>query len=276
MNQKALPIKKQIELCLEKIRAISYFSQSRIIAPADGRDGLNDKQAAMLKIYLRMNMMVSSIMYLHKSEHYQIVGAAARTLFEMIIDLKALSIDETGETLERYLRFSEIESYRWGKDVVKFYNDRPELLLFDMSSYDWVDDPAIREKIERSARKYWPRSRGKVKKIQHWSGMNKRELCRELDKTKPPGRKKYLCFEELYVLVYSRLSWLIHSGESGALGFDRDVLEMTFCECLLNIEDVFRESTLIVADELIGPPAADKVVKALFEKLDRIVRDYMK
>ncbi|MFH1538767.1 MAG: DUF5677 domain-containing protein, partial [bacterium] len=134
MEQKALPIKKQIELCLEKVRAISYFAQSRIISPADEREDLAEKQTAMLKIFRRMNMLVSSIMYLHKSEHFQIVGAAARTLFEMIVDLKALSIDETGAALERYLRFSEIELYRWGKDVVKFYEENPDRLQFDISS----------------------------------------------------------------------------------------------------------------------------------------------
>ncbi|MFH1537992.1 MAG: hypothetical protein ABIH66_03475, partial [bacterium] len=189
---------------------------------------------------------------------------------------KALSIDETGAALERYLRFSEIELYRWGKDVVKFYEENPDRLQFDISSYDWVKDPGIQRKVRKNAWKYWPESRGKPKKIQYWSDKTRRQLCHRLDEHTPPGRKHYLCFEELYVLIYSRLSWLIHSGESGALGFSPDAMEMTFCECLLNIEDIFRESTLIIADEIIGPPAADGVVNTLFEKLDRIVQHYMK
>ncbi|MEW6201546.1 MAG: DUF5677 domain-containing protein [bacterium] len=271
MVHKNLPTTTKIKLYLEKIRAISDFADNKIFALANTLSNLNNKQITMLKIYQRMNLLIDSVQCLNIYKHYQSVCAVARSAFEMIIDLRALSIDNTGETLERYLRFSQIEIYRWGKEVNKFYSEHPDLLMFDISTYKWwVENPDIQEMIKQSSEKYWPKAKDNLWKIQHWSDKRRRELCRYLDKNKPSGRECYLRFEELFVMIYSRLSWFIHSGETGLMGFNQQINEIFVCDSLLNIEDIFCESTQIIAREI----EVYELTNSMFDVLEEIDRKF--
>jgi len=276
MEQHKLPVRIQIELYSEKIRAIRELANNIIFVIATKLPESNDKQAAMLRIYNRMNLLVESVLHLEGDKHYQTIGSITRSIFEMFIDISSLFIDKTGETFDRYIKFSEIEIFRWGKAVNEFYKENPEMLKFDNSTYMWAENSDVQKKIKQNVDQYWPKAKNDLKKVQRWSKESRLALCQHLDKEKPTGRDSYICFEEMYVMIYSRLSWLIHSGESGTLNFNKQMIELTVCESLLNIEDIFCETTLIISRAIINEPQLNDILRTLFDVLDNIDNKYKK
>jgi hypothetical protein len=184
-------------------------------------------------------------------------GAAARSLFELLLDIKILAADKTGDLVEKFHAFPEIEKFRVAKNIVSFCNSHPnDAKLDDSRQRAFVNEQGKQQTIDHTIVKHWGTTKkGKLNRPEHWTGKNVQARARNLG----------LEYEELYVEVYSLLSWYIHSGSTGYAGLSEETIEEAFGLAHIIAGKVFLEATRICAEQKIS-----KVIEGFRNMLDRV------
>ena len=133
--------------------------------------------------------------------------AAARSLFELFLDIKMLADDNTGVLVDTFNAFPEIEKYRVAAKIVNFCDTKAEKVKIDVTHQRaFINKPGKHQAVEQTIIKHWgmsEKNKGKPSRPQHWSGLSVAD------------RAKYLGveYEEIYQEVYSIQSWNIHSPD---------------------------------------------------------------
>jgi hypothetical protein len=169
--------------------------------------GPSGQEIALRDVYFKMYLFLRSAITMNRLDHFQSVAALTRSLFELLLDLKILARDKTGDALKRYNDFPEIERYRRAEQLVKFDASNPNQIKQDLSAQRaFISDPQRQARV-RSA--IGP----KGKYPDHWTGKNARKRARSTGE------------EPLYVevvrtleLVRARGSRWYRRNEQGRLG----------------------------------------------------------
>lgn len=237
-----LPMRIRVEAFYKGTDAVSKFAESIMIPLLKGQIQLSDKEKAIVGTYYRMYAWVRSMVAMNSRIHFQGAAAAARSLFELFLDIKTLSTDKTGEFVKRFHAFPEIEKFRVAKNLISFCDEHPnDTKLDDSRQRTFVNKPGKQQTIDQTIVKYWGVTRkGKPNIPEHWTGKNIRERARDLG----------LEYEELYVKTYPYLSWYIHSGSTGYAGLDEKGIEGCFGLSHSIAQQIFLDATLICAQEM--------------------------
>ena len=133
-----LGINKQVEALYKGTSALAIFSQN-VMRPLLSsilnleKDNLSDKDKAVIGTYYRMHGWILCMAAMKEAKHFQGAGAAARSLFELLVDLKELAEDKTGEKVAKYHAFTDVEKYRVAKKMVEFVDQHPNDTSLDVS-----------------------------------------------------------------------------------------------------------------------------------------------
>lgn len=261
-----LPIKKRVEAFYKGTDAICRFAKNLIIPVLDCQIELKDRELAITGTYYRMYAWVHSLVKMNSRIHFQGAALGARSLYELLLDIKLLSIDSDGNMIAKFHAFPKLDRFRVATKVVN-YNDAHDDSDIDDSSYrELVNTPGQKHAIDQLAVKHWGTSRktGNAIYPNHWSGLTIKDRAKKL------GSK----YEQLYVESYPLLSWSAHAGSSAYAGLDADVLEIYFGLSHSIAQRCFLEATEITASVMHISEAVqelDKIINNLRRTPGRLI-----
>lgn len=260
------PLKRKTEAFISGTATAAQFADDMIIGVLRGQMGLSLREQAVTGTYYRMYAWIKTLAVLHDTVHYQAVASGARTLFELLLDLKILVEDTTGEELQRFHAFPEIEKFRVATQVTQFREANPTLADVDpVPMRAFLADPARIKKIETSHEVNYGRDRnGDLRRVRHWTGKHADQRAREAGKQ----------YEIWYVELYSGLSWHMHSGSVGYAGLSDDGMHALFGLAHRHIQLFFLQGTVLCAREMKLTKAIDNFFD-LIERLETLPGEIM-
>lgn len=250
-----LSVKTRVEAFYKGTDAVSKFAEKVMIPVLKGQLDLNIKERAIVDTYCRMYAWVRSMVAMNSYIHFQGAAAATRSLFELLLDIKMLVNDETGELIKKFHAFPDIDKFNRAKKIVSFCDEhRNNTQINDSIQRTFVNYVGRKQKNEKTILRYWGKNKkGDPKRPKHWTGENVRERACSLG----------LKYEELYVEIYSLLSWYIHSGSTGYVGLKEKDIENCFGYCHGLAQRMFIEATVICAKEMKLDVAVEWFYKAI-------------
>ncbi|NQS89227.1 hypothetical protein HQ584_05505 [Patescibacteria group bacterium] len=225
------------EVMLPQLRAIESITRS-------SNKSLTKKEEHLIQLYQRVCLWIKSVKVLNNAVHFQAVTSIARSVFELLVDIKLLIDDNPKDAVARIDAFIQMERFRKAEDYTDFKKKNPGLEYIKNLKRDiFANKAGESDRIKKLKEKYWGKGKGR---IEHWSGWGTK--CR-LQKA---GKK----YELLYYESISLWNWYVHSaGLTGTKGISSDGLKAVFGKALENIVDIFCDTTEFVAKELKLKPA---------------------
>jgi hypothetical protein len=194
----------------EGVRAALVYWTFYIRPVVQGLLAPTPAEEAVLGFLYRAIGYLTAIRRLDAPVFVQSVAAAARSLFELGLDVHVFIADSAPDSLSRLLAFTRIERYRAAKNVVEFYAQREvpaELRTSLEQQRQHVADQVEQATVERLVREHWGTTRnGRPNWPRHWS--------RYADVRSRASHAGPI-WEERYIQHYYMLSWHVHSGLTG-------------------------------------------------------------
>ena len=103
--------------------ALSTFADGQVWPLMHAAFGKNDHEDALAGTYYRMCLFLRAPAKLDDACHFQIAAMAARSLFELLLDLKALAKDPG--LAEKFLDFTWVSRYHKAKQLADFLDANP-------------------------------------------------------------------------------------------------------------------------------------------------------
>ncbi len=91
-------------LTLDATKEVVEFVQKEIIPVLNGQFKLSDKESCVMGTFFRMHALASSLTRLNNKLDFNAIAIIARTLFEVLIDLKLL-IDASDKEIANFQVF---------------------------------------------------------------------------------------------------------------------------------------------------------------------------
>ncbi len=214
-----LTVQQRVEAFFKGTDALRDFSEEIMVPVLRGQLGLSDRESAIVGIYYRMHLWMRSLVAMNSRIHFQGAAAAARSLFELLMDAELLAADNDGVATARFHAFPQVDRFRVARQVVAYNDQHPESTIDDEHQRSLLQIPNREKEIEEIIVQHWGRTRkGKPCRPEHWSGMSVRSRAEQLGDE----------VTELYLESYPLLSWAIHSGSAIYAGIGEDAIESSF------------------------------------------------
>jgi len=209
-----LPSKTLIDAWYDGTKHMCDFSREVMLPVLRQLLNPSGKETAVRDTFYRLCLFLRSIVDLNRLDHFQSIASAARSIFELWIDLELLAQDTSGDAVRRYEAFPELERYRRAGQIVQFADAHPNAITMDISRQrSFCADP----ERQRRLMSVWGTNRvGGQNFPDHWSRENLRARSRRVGQ------------EAMYIEAQPLLSWYVHSGSAGISGMSRDALEAVF------------------------------------------------
>jgi hypothetical protein len=170
-----------VEAYFQGTETVCQFVVSVIEPILGGQLGLNDRQIAIVGTYLRIIAWLKALAQLNSLPHYQAVAAATRSLYELLLDIKLLQSDVTGDLVKKFHAFPQVEKYRAARNLVSFCDKNPNTGIECTNQRTFVDGPTKEAAINSIVTTHWGTNKNnKPKRPDHWSGMTIRERAERL------------------------------------------------------------------------------------------------
>lgn len=217
------------------------FVQKEIISVLNGQINLSLKEEAIVGTFFRMHALASSLTRLNNKLDFNAIAVIARTLFEVLIDLKLLT-NASDEGMARFRAFPKVDRFKKAKALLEFQGANPGVerqSFFDPKvRKDFVEAPGKQDEIENDVKALWGiTSKGEPSWPGHWSHLNFK------DRVKSFGA----AYEQEYLEIYSLLSWYVHAGTAGYAGFSEQGLEAVYGISLKLSRRMYIEGLIICA-----------------------------
>ena len=252
-----------IDARLRGLAEVVDFAESQVIPVLNGQLNLSGNEEAIFGTYCRFHLCAKGVLSLKDRRFFQLVASAARTGFELLIDLRSLADDPSGKAVEMFTAFAAVERFRSAVQLTEFltkHPNSPSVPLFDSNHVmTSASDPTRRRDIENRVQRVWGiTKKGKLNwPKNHWSGLNLKKRASDLGEF----------YEALYVQLYPFTSWYIHSGSVGYAGIEPEGFGRILGVQADLLRVVLVEATVIVAKQF----HLEKVV----EKFHRVI-DFLK
>lgn len=106
-----LPIEEITRIFAGRLRAAYTFVTDHIVGVLKSTIDKSDYEKALMATYGRIYLWVEAIVALKESRHFQVVHAGGRSIFELLLDLKLLSLDPS--SAEKFHAFTKFEFCRY-------------------------------------------------------------------------------------------------------------------------------------------------------------------
>jgi hypothetical protein len=153
-----LPFKTLVDAQYDGTRYMHDFSRDVMFPLLKMLLSPSRQEIAVRDTYYKMHLQLGSALALNNLSHFQTVASVTRSLFELLLDLHTLARDFTGEAVQSYDAFPEIERYRVAEQLIRFSEGQPQRLNMDISPQRAFHADAPRQKRISAAVK--PRSGG--------------------------------------------------------------------------------------------------------------------
>lgn len=144
----------------EGVRALRVFHELNLRGVLQGLLAATEREQAVLRLYYRLAAYLASVHRLDRPIHFQSIAAAARSIFELALDLALLDADATTESVDRMAAFTRVERYRVAKRLVDFYANHALPPDFSITEQRRVcADATETAAVEGLIVQYWGRDR---------------------------------------------------------------------------------------------------------------------
>lgn len=220
------------------------FVQSRIIGVLSGQLNLSKQEQSVLGIFFRIHALACSLIRLNQKIDFNAVAIIARTIFELLLDIKMLSSPTVKQRdLERFISFPDVDRFRKAHKIVSLQKQYPYLedrsLLDSSKRKEFVEEPGKCDTIKAKVEELWGKNKkGKLNWPDNWSGSSIREQA------------KYFgpLYEQEYLEIYSLLSSYTHGGGSAYFGFSVKTFESVYGNSLEYARKMYIEAVIICSE----------------------------
>jgi hypothetical protein len=225
--------------------ALYQFIQDRILPLLQHAIGRSEYEEALVGLYYRSHLLLRSLVKLDGFDDVQAVRSIARTLFELLLDMKTLQREPI--LAKRFAAFATVERMRTAIRVADFASRHPMAHRRNRFKHQiaLATDPArikqcedmllnvygIRTDILSDRDRKFPKS---------WSKMDVRAQASKV------GDRE----EETYLSKYCINSWFIHGGFAGLEGISEEGLINAYGLGHLLSQESCHDSTRIIGKEL--------------------------
>jgi hypothetical protein len=229
------PMRARVQAIFHGTCALHQVVNDSVIPVLKAMIGRNQQESAIVGTYYRMSAWLQTLVCLRNPIHIQAVSTAARSMFELLLDIKELIVDATAA--DRFHAFIFVERFRAAKNLIEF-RDRtsgtdPTTLTAERA---FISDPIKMKQRDDYCLNLWGLAPNKWPK--HWS--NRDTAAR----ASAAGTK----YEDWYRLSYPRLSWHIHAGAVGIGGISVEGIEAGFGWANALCQDLIYEATELAGD----------------------------
>jgi len=159
--------------------------------------------------YHRAAVNVELLLALTDTRQFQAIAMLARTIFELAVELKSISLD--ADAAEKIDLFTRIELLRSAERIVAFKRDHPDAKIHYETQDEFIRTCAVG--IRKDQNTMWPG----ITKIKHWT---KKDLAARAKELGDP-------FDRIYEVHYAELSWFSHSGVTGLGNANTNLIAMS-------------------------------------------------
>lgn len=206
-----------------------------------GQAGKSECESALAGTYYRMTLLLKGLSTLNDTCHFQLSQAGARTVFELLLDLKILVNNPSRAT--QFFAFPQVSRFHKAAQLADFLDKHGKIdPVRPQRAVQFAGDQQVRQRIEALCVRGWgTKTNGKPNWPEHWSGQSISE------RAKNAGAD----YEELYRTQFFIQSYFVHSGGAGVGGLSHDALVCLFCNAHLLVQRLFTEATEIIATEFL-------------------------
>jgi len=243
------------EVMFQRTQNCFEYSQKKMIPLLKQIINPTNKEKAIIGIFFRIQAWMATLNSMNKTVHFQGVASAARSLFELLLDILIIKKDSTGIEAEKYLFFPEIEKFKVAKRIVEFVDNNASSQINVDIYRKYINDKQKTKNIYQNLRNLWSikQSKGIKSFPNHWSGKNLRQRARDIGPE----------YEEIYLDTYPKLSWSVHAGATVYLNLeDRHFVEF-FGICHDMIQKRFIKAMIETAKSL----GIDKGINDFYSKM---------
>jgi hypothetical protein len=207
------------------LQSLANFDRIEVKAVIDTLIAPSNREKCFIATYLRASANVGTLLDLEHPKHFQAINMLTRAMFELAVDIRLIDVITNGS--EKMLAFVDVEKLRSARKILKFHSKKP-LTKADPAIYaSFVTAEGAR--IDALQAHLWPGT--KTKDLKHWSAKNLPERVTLLNGP----------FEELYVLTYPHLSWLVHAGLTGVINLKSETFTTMCGYAFILAADGYRE-----------------------------------
>lgn len=204
-----------------------------------GQVGKSDFEQAIAATYYQATLLLRAIATLEDPARFQIVNSAARTVFELVLDLKGLFADPG--LAEKFFAFARVFKFQKATQLVSFLNDNPSI---DRSRHqhaiNFASDLRRKQEVEQQCIQHWGVKKNRQPNWpDHWSGKTINIRAHEAG----------LEFEEMYRSQFFLQSQYVHAGPSGIQDLSRDALICSFGIAHRLVQQLAATATELVGDQ---------------------------
>ena len=231
-----LPIENKIAAIFQGTLALNKFADKNVCPVVRAALQKTDHEKALAATYYRMCLFLRALAKLNDTVHFQVAAMAARSIFELLLDLKALAKDAT--LTHKFLDFTWVSRYHKAKQLYNFLQANPNV---DRTPHQHalalVNKPGVKQNREQMCKSHgWVDSKGKLSWPEHWSG--KKILIR--------AEEAGIEYEEIYRSQFFIQSYYVHAGGAGIDSMSREALESAFAIAHALVQRLFAEATRII------------------------------
>lgn len=249
------------------------FVQTQVMPILKGQINLNDRETAIVGIFYRIHALGSSLTRLNKFLDFNTVAISCRTIYELLLDLKLLSADDsTAEDVKRFHAFPRVNRFCAAQRISEFQTKNPGVeahAFFDTQiRQNFLTTLRKHSMIESQVCSLWGTTKkGKPRWPDHWSGLSIRKRAEKFGEI----------YEQEYLEIYGMLSWYTHAGSTSYAGFPKDTLEGIYGFSQNISRKMYIESLIIEAKTFSLFEAIEKfsqVVEFLKDAPNKILIDF--
>lgn len=234
-----LSVRQRVEAFFKGTDIIKQFAAEVMVPILCCQLSLNEQEEAVTGVYYRMYLWMLSLVSMNSRVHFQGAAAAARTLFELLLDEKLLVTDTNGSMIAKFHAFPEVERFRLAKAIVGYNDTHRGSGIDDVHQRQLISTMGKEQAVNQQASQHWGTTKsGNPYRPQHWSGLKVKDRAKRLGPQ----------YEELYIESYPLLSWSIHSGSVNYAGLNEDAIESCFGLSHSIAQRCFIEATTLITE----------------------------
>jgi len=214
----ALPPEKQAAAFVQGTKILYTLMNDTVCSVIMGQIGKSDIEQAIAVTYYRITLLLQGLATLDDPAHFQMANSTARTVFELVLDLKTLCADQS--LAEKFFAFARVVKFRKAEQLVTFLNINPSVdRIPHQHAINFASDPQRKQSVDQQCVQHWGTNKnGQANWPEHWSGKN------IADRAHDAG----LEFEEIYRSQFFLQSQYVHAGPAGIQDLSRDALVCSF------------------------------------------------
>lgn len=254
-----IPIDDLLKAFYQGIVISIDFSDKVIIRVMDGIINPPLRDRVLMEIYKALHLWGKTAKTLEHPRHFQAMASIARSMFELVLDLKLITTNKIDRAIEKYEAHAEVARFKVASSFKCFKEEHPEArTAAGKHKIALASDPAKQSRVSELSQ-LWG---GKIP--DHWSGWGIFKRAEEAG----------LDYEAFYHESYRMLCWYVHAGLTGTRKMSLAGLQTVYGNSTRLICDIFIEAILIVSRELsidLAVPEFNKLVKQIHGEPGRVL-----